>query len=122
MRPDGQHEAWVYQSPALPIITFKDLVKECAETCGEHPSKTNGVVTAMMERIAHYLTLGRSVQIGGIGTLKPVINSTSAETAEALGEPSEAIKGVKLRFYPHRPLQEAIAENGYEYQAELDDQ
>ena len=55
VRSDGMHEAWVYQSPALPIIVFKDVVKECAEACGEHPSKTIGVVTALMDRIANYL-------------------------------------------------------------------
>ncbi len=122
VRPDGMHEAWVYQSATLSPITFKEVIKECAESCGEHPSKTTGVVTALMDRIAHYLKIGRMVQIDGIGTLKPVINSTSAASAEELGEPSEGIKGVKVRFYPHGPLQEAIAENGYEYQPELDDE
>ena len=63
VRPDGLHEAWVYQSPALPLIAFKDVVKECAESCGEHPSKTTGVVAALMDRIAHYLKIGRSVRI-----------------------------------------------------------
>ncbi len=121
VRPDGMHEAWVYQSPVLPLVQFKDVVKECAESCGEHPSKTLGVVNALMDRIAHYLEIGRSVRIDGIGTLKPVINSTSAPSAEELGDPAEAIKGVKVRFYPHTPLQEAIAENGFEYQPELDD-
>ena len=121
VRPDGQHEAWVYQSPALPLVSFKALLKECAESCGENPSKTMGVVAALMDRVTHYLELGRAVQIDGIGTLKPVINSASAATAEELGEPAEVIKGVKVRFYPHGPLQDAIAENGFEYQSELDD-
>ena len=122
VRPDGQHEAWVFQSMALPHISFEEVVRECAETCGEQPNKTQGVVMALMDRIAHYLKLGRTVEIEGIGTLKPVINSAAADTAEALGEPAEGIKGVKLRFYPHQPLQKAIAENGYEYRPELDDE
>lgn len=121
VRPDGMHEAWVFQSPVLPAVQFKDVVKECAESCGEHSSKTLGVVNALMDRIAHYLELGRTVKIDGIGTLKPVINSAAADTAEGLGEPADSIKGVKVRFYPHGPLQDAIAENGYEYQPELDD-
>jgi len=122
VRPDGAHEAWVYQSPALPLITFKEVIKECAESCGEHPSKTMGVVTALMDRISHYLKIGRAVRIDGIGTLKPVINSVAVAEKGELTEPSDAIKGVKVRFYPHGPLQEAIAENGYEYQPELDDE
>ena len=122
VRPDGMREAWVYQSVTLPPITFKEIVKECADACGEPTNKTLGVVTAMVIRIAACLELGRQVQIDGIGTLKPVINSGSAASAEELGAPTEAIKGVKLRFYPHGPLQEAIAENGYEYQPELDDE
>ena len=122
VRPDGQREAWVYQSPALPLITFREVIKECSESCGENPSKTMGVVTALMDRVSHYLKTGRAVQIDGIGTLKPVINSGSAESAEELGAPADAIKGVKVRFYPHGPLQDAIAENGFEYQPELDDE
>lgn len=122
VRPDGQHDAWIYQSPALPIITFKEVVKECGDSCGENPSKTMGVVTALMDRIVHYLEIGRSVRIDGIGTLKPVISSESAASADELEAPEISIKGVKLRFYPHQPLQKAIAENGYEYQPELDDE
>lgn len=122
VRPDGMHEAWVYQSPAFPPITFKSVIKECAKSCGEPSNKTLGVVAALMNRIAHYLQLGHSVQIEGIGTLKPVINSKSAVTAEELGMPADSIKGVKIRFYPHKPLQDAIAENGYEYQPDLDDE
>lgn len=122
VRPDGMHDAWVYQSVALPPITFKEVVKDCAESLGEPTNKTQGVVNALMDRIAHFLELGRQVQIDGIGTLKPVINSGSAESAEALGAPTEVIKGVKVRFYPHGPLQDAIAANGYEYQPELDDE
>ena len=122
VRPDGQREAWVYQSPALPLVTFGEVVKECSASCGENPSKTMGVVTALMDRVSHYLKMGRTVRIDGIGTLKPVINSASASTAEELGEPTVAIKGVKVRFYPHGPLLGAIAENGYEYQPDLDDE
>lgn len=118
---DGMREAWIYQSPTLPHIKFEDVVKECAESCGEPPSKTIGVVVALMDRIAHFLKIGRTVEIDGIGTLKPVINSKSADTAEDLEEPAHAIKGVKVRFYPHKPLQEAIVANGYEYRPELDD-
>lgn len=121
VRPDGMHEAWVYQSTGTTPITFKQVVQECAASCGEPSNKTLGVVTALVDRIAHYLELGRQVQIDGIGTLKPVINSASAATADELGQPTESIKGVKVRFYPHGPLQEAIAENGYDYQSELDD-
>ena len=122
VQTDGVHEAWIYQSPALDHITFEELVKECAESCGENSSKTKGVVEALMDRIAHFLKLGRTIEIDGIGTLKPSINSKSADTPEELGDPTTAIKGVKIRFYPHKPLQDAIAENGYEYQSELDDE
>ena len=120
VKNDGVHEAWIYQSPALNHITFDELVKECAESCGEPQNKTKSVVGALMSRISHFLTLGRTVEIEGIGTLKPVINSKATDTADELGYPADAIKGVKIRFYPHKPLQDAIAENGYEYRPELD--
>lgn len=121
VRPDGMHDAWIYQSPALPVVEFDKIVQDCSESCGENPSKTVGVVTALINRISNLLSIGRAVEIEGIGTLKPVINSKAADTAEGLGDPTTAIKGIKIRFYPHKPLQEAIAENGYEYQEDLDD-
>ena len=103
VRPDGMHEAWVYQSATLSPITFKEVIKECAESCGEHPSKTTGVVTALMDRIAHYLKIGRTVQIDGIGTLKPTFNAHSAETPEGLS--GQSVYKVKVQFYPHKDFQ-----------------
>ena len=121
VKNDGMHEAWIYQSPNLPHIKFDQLVDECAASCGEPRNKTKGVVEALVNRIAHFIEIGRTVEVNGIGTFKPVINSKSASTAEELGDPTIAIKGVKVRFYPHKPLHDAIIENGYEYQKELDD-
>ena len=116
-----QAEAWVYRPETLPKIKFSDLVRECAMTCGETPNKTKGVTAAFVDRISHYLQIGRSVEIEGIGTFKPTISSKSYASKDEMEAPGEAIKEVKIVFYPHKPLVEAAKSNGFEYMPSLDD-
>jgi hypothetical protein len=55
-----------------------------------------------------YLMLGHSVQIAGIGTLKPTFNAHSAETSEELS--GESVYKVKVQFYPHKDFQEVLSQ------------
>lgn len=116
-----QVDAWVYQQCDVPLITFKDLVKECLEACGVSTNLTIGIADALSNRIAFYMKIGHGVRLDGVGTFKPVINSKSAPTAEELPPVEEAVH-VKLRFYPHPPLMEVMKNSKCEYYKTLDEE
>ena len=102
--PDHKlHEAWVMEQFSYDPIPFDGFVKECVMAQGVSSAQVKGIVEAMSNRLQSYLTMGHSVQIAGIGTLKPTFSAASAETPEELG--SSSIRQVKVKFYPHKEFQ-----------------
>lgn len=101
-----QHEAWVLKQVDYPPIKFEDFVKECVISQHVSESQMKGIARAMSNRLRHYLELGHSVQIEGVGTLKPVFNAESAETPEELDV--QHIHTVKVRFFPHKEFQASL--------------
>jgi len=101
-----QHEAWVLKQVDYPPIKFEDFVKECVMSQQVSESQMKGIASAMSNRLRHYLELGHSVQIEGVGTLKLVFNAESAETPEELD--AQNIRMVKVRFFPHKEFQDSL--------------
>ena len=60
----------------------------------------------MSNRLKFYLAMGHSVQIEGIGTLKPVFSAATADAPEKLS--SENVRQVKVQFYPHKDFQKML--------------
>lgn len=105
--PDHQqHEAWVMEQFCYDPIKFEDFVKECVMAQGVSEAQVKGIASAMSNRLRTYFTLGHSVQIEGIGTLKPTFNAHSAETPEELG--NQSVFKVKMQFYPHKAFKEVL--------------
>lgn len=105
-------EAWLLQQVCPMPVSFEDFVKECMMSQGVAQAQVKGIACAMSDRLRHYLSLGHSVQIGGIGTLRPVFNATSAESAEQLS--AKCIHSVKVRFYPHKEFQDTLKKMEFE--------
>jgi predicted histone-like DNA-binding protein len=101
-----QHEAWIMQQFSYEPVKFENFVKECVEAQGVSGAQVKGIVEAMSNRLRSYLMLGHSVQLAGIGTLKPTFNAHSADTPEELG--SGSVYKVKVQFYPHKEFQEML--------------
>ncbi|MBR2631495.1 MAG: hypothetical protein IKD25_08215 [Bacteroidaceae bacterium] len=107
LSPDGtMRKAWVMQQVSYPPIKFNDFVKECVVSQGVSASHVKGISEALSNRLRHYFETGHSVQLEGIGTLKPVFNAACADTPEELG--NECVRQIKLRFYPHKEFQESM--------------
>lgn len=107
--PDHQqHEAWVMEQFSYEPVPFEDFVKECVMAQGVSGAQVKGIVEAMSNRLRSYLMLGHSVQIAGIGTLKPTFNAHSAETPEELG--SQSVYKVKVKFYPHTEFRDVLSQ------------
>ncbi|MCR5044199.1 MAG: hypothetical protein K6A93_08725 [Bacteroidaceae bacterium] len=106
--PDHQqHEAWVMEQFSYEPVKFEDFVKECIMSQGVSGAQVKGIVEAMSNRLRSYLMLGHSVQIAGIGTLKPSFNAHSAETSEELS--GKSVYKVKVQFYPHKDFQDVLS-------------
>lgn len=101
-----QHEAWVMEQFSYDPIKFEDFVKECVMAQGVSEAQVKGIASAMSNRLRTYFTLGHSVQIEGIGTLKPTFNAHSAETPEELG--NQSVFKMKVQFYPHKEFKEVL--------------
>lgn len=101
-----QHEAWVMEQFSYEPIKFEDFVKECVTAQGVSEAQVKGIASAMSNRLRSYLMLGHSVQIEGIGTLKPTFNAHCAETPEELN--SQSVYKVKVQFYPHKEFKEVL--------------
>lgn len=107
--PDHQqHEAWVMEQFSYEPVKFESFVKECIMSQGVSGAQVKGIVEAMSNRLRSYLMLGHSVQIAGIGTLKPTFNAHSAETSEELS--GKSVYKVKVQFYPHKDFQEVLSQ------------
>ena len=107
--PDHQlHEAWVMEQFSYEPVKFERCVKECIMSQGVSGAQANGIVEAMSNRLRSYRMLGHSVQIAGIGTLKPTFNAHSAETSEELG--GKSVYKVKVQFYPHKDFQDVLSQ------------
>ena len=105
--PDHQqHEAWVMEQFSYDPIKFEDFVKECVMAQGVSEAQVKGIASAMSNRLRTYFTMGHSVQIEGIGTLKPTFNAHSAETPEELG--NQNVFKMKVQFYPHKEFKEVL--------------
>lgn len=102
------HEAWVMQQFCYEPVLFEDFVKECVTAQGVSSAQVKGIVEAMSNRLRTYLMLGHSVQLAGIGTLKPTFNAHSAETSEELG--NQSVYKVKVQFYPHKDFKEVLSQ------------
>ena len=101
------HEAWVMQQYSYRPVKFEDFVKECVMSQAVSSAQVKGIAEAMSNRLSTYLMMGHSVQIDGIGTLKPTFNAHSAETPEELG--GESVYKVKVQFYPHKEFQQVLS-------------
>ncbi len=107
--PDHQqHEAWVMEQFSYEPVKFESFVKECIMSQGVSGAQVKGIVEAMSNRLRSYLMLGHSVQIAGIGTLKPTFNAHSAETSEELS--GKSVYKVKVQFYPHKDFQDVLSQ------------
>jgi len=91
-------EVYKLQQIVLPAVDFSTLIAEISNSCGVNASQTQAVVTALIDRIGHYVELGHGVKVGKLGTFKPTMKTKVSATLENLS--TENIKLKYLRFYP----------------------
>lgn len=88
------------------VVDTATLVDDVAESCGLNKAMTKAVLEAIVQRACRYVGMGHAVQLGDLGTVKPVFTAKTQETAEELG--AENVTSKKVRFYPGKRLKSVV--------------
>lgn len=101
-------EVYKIQQIPFPMVTYKQLVDECSNSCGVNPSQTQAVVTALIDRLVHYMEIGHPVSMGSFGSFRPNIKVKTAKTLEEAT--AETVRKKVIRFVPGKQFRDMIAE------------
>ena len=88
------------------VMDTKTLVDDVAESCGLNSAITKAVLEALVQRTCRYIGMGHAVQLGDLGTIKPVFNAKTQKTVEELS--ADNIRTKKVRFFPGMRLREVV--------------
>ncbi|MBQ0046087.1 MAG: HU family DNA-binding protein [Prevotellaceae bacterium] len=113
---EGKPTVYKAQQVIFPEVTYKQLVDECSNSCGVNPSQTQAVVTALIDRLVHYMEIGHPVSLGDFGSFRPQINAKCVKTAEEVT--AETVVNKKIRFVPGKQFRTMIAEQKLEQASE----
>lgn len=100
----------VYKASQInyPAVTFKQLVNECSNSCGVNPSQTQAVVTALIDRLVHYMEIGHPVKMGDFGSFKPSFRARCAKNIEDVT--ARTVTKKIIRFYPGKSFRDMLTE------------
>lgn len=105
---DDKPEVYKIAQISFPAVSYKQLVAECSNSCGVNPSQTQAVVTALLDRLVHYMEIGHPVQMGSFGSFKPTFRCKTAKKIED-ADASTVTKKV-IRFFPGKDFRNMLAE------------
>ncbi|MBQ0023466.1 MAG: HU family DNA-binding protein [Prevotellaceae bacterium] len=103
---EDKPEVYKIAQITYPAVSYDQLVKECANSCGVNSNQTKAVIDALVNRISMYMELGHGVQVGELGSFKPVFTSIVTQTAEDAN--ANTITGKKVRFFPGAAFRDVI--------------
>ena len=88
------------------VVDTATLVDDVAESCGLNKAMTKAVLEGLVSRACRFVGMGHAVQLGELGTVKPIFTAKTKETAEELS--ADNVKNKKIRFYPGARLQQVV--------------
>lgn len=109
---EGKPQVYKLKQLTYPIVTFKELIDECSQSCGVNPAHTHAVIYALTNRLTHYMEIGHGVNMGDFGSFKPVINVKTVKKLDDLeGEKAmDTVTLKKVRFYPGKSFRDMLSE------------
>jgi predicted histone-like DNA-binding protein len=87
-------------------VDTETLTDDVSEACGMNRAMTKAIIEAIVQRTCRYIGMGMAVQLGDLGTIKPVFTTKTKETVEELG--ADNVRNKKIRFYPGSRLQKVV--------------
>lgn len=112
-------EVFKLQQVVFPQIVFETLVEEIAQSCGVGMAQTQAVVSALLNRLVHYMQIGHAVNLGSFGTFKPTFRSKCATHLEKLSVDNITLK--YIRFIPGKKFKNMLANMNVEDSDALSD-
>lgn len=94
------------QQVSYSVVDTETLVEDVAESCGLNRAMTKAALEAIVSRVCRFVGMGHAVQLGDLGTVKPVFTAKTQETADTLG--ADNVTNKKIRFYPGTRLKQVV--------------
>lgn len=88
------------------VVDTDTLVDDVAESCGLNRAMTKAALEGLVSRACRFVGMGHAVQLGELGTVKPIFTTKTQETAEELS--ADNVRNKKIRFYPGSRLQKVV--------------
>ena len=88
------------------VVDTDTLVDDVAESCGLNRAMTKAALEGLVSCACRFVGMGHAVQLGELGTVKPIFTAKTQETAEELS--ADNVRNKKIRFYPGSRLQKVV--------------
>lgn len=113
--PKTANVAYYAQMGPTNAMTFDDVAEEIEKMCTVTDADIKAVLMGLETSVISALKRGQTVRLGSLGSFRPTLSSTSAETAEKVT--ASNIKRVRCRFTPGSKLANALQLSNLEFQA-----
>lgn len=100
------------------VVPYSTLCRNVSANTGIRRGEVEDVLESIAQQAVQMMEMGHAVQLGLLGTLKPVIQAKCAETKDELNV-SDNIVRLKVRFYPGEIFRNLLSE--MEIETESDD-
>lgn len=88
------------------VIEFEDLARKYIKHLGINEHIAVALTSMISEGMCKWLDMGHAVNIGDVGTIKPVINCKAHLNPHDCSV--DDVKSIKLQFYPCKPLNKVL--------------
>ena len=93
-------------------VTFRELIQEIADLNTLNTADVYAVLESFLQMSGKFLTRGRKINMGQLGSFSPSLQSAGEETPEGVNKNS--IKRLKVNFRPSQLLQQKLDTVTYE--------
>ena len=102
------------------VVTYKTICKNVSANTGIRKGEVEDVLDSLAQQAVQMMEMGHAVQLGTLGTLKPVVTTKCADSKDELSV-SDNIVRLKVRFYPGEVFKKLLADMDIETEADDDD-
>lgn len=103
------------------VVSYKTICRNVSANTGIRRGEVEDVLESLAQQAVQMMEMGHAVQLGLLGTLKPVIQAKCAESMDELNV-SDNIRRLKVRFYPGEIFRNLLADMEIETESDESDE